>query len=151
MDRDRVEQRLTGFIREYAAYGDSLYWYPLTPLKKQIPVAAFDLERIYADGGLPALEAVFRRCGITTVCTFQMDQRALFEGDGIGELLNERCGAGYAFPRYVETFYFDGSETWLVYVSHEGTISFTGERIARIAAGEIPARYRTENGTEAKT
>ena len=38
-------------------------------------------------------------------------------------------------------FYFDSTETWLVYVSHEGTISFTGGEIVQAAKAIIPSQY----------
>ena len=48
-------------------------------------------------------------------------------------LLYEKDGIGYNFPWYVETFYYDPSRRWMIYVSHEGTITFTGNEITQAA------------------
>ena len=47
-------------------------------------------------------------------------------------LLYEKDGIGYNFPWYVETFYYDPSRRWMIYVSHEGTITFTGNEIHKL-------------------
>ena len=135
-----VELRLCAFLKEYAA-SDDLYWVPITRLKKDMPVVAYDLDAIYRDNEISLLEKVFRQCDIMIVSTFQMDSREYFEKDEISALLYEKDKDGFNFPWTVETFYFDATETWLVYVSHEGTISFTGELIARTAGEIIPDRY----------
>ena len=106
-----------------------------------MPVVAYDLDAIYRDNEISLLEKVFRQCDIMIVSTFQMDSREYFEKDEISALLYEKDKDGFNFPWTVETFYFDATETWLVYVSHEGTISFTGELIARTAEEIIPDRY----------
>ena len=49
------------------------------------------------------------------------------------ELLYERDEVGYTFPWYVESFYFDDNHQWMIYVSHEGTVIFTGEMITKAA------------------
>lgn len=127
-----VEKRLIDFINTYSDSHD-LYWMPLVKLKKSIPVVSFNLEAIYRNNSISALERVFRECGISNADTFQMDNREYFRNDSIADLLHEKADDGYNFPRYAETFYFDPSEEWLVYVSHEGTISFTGRKITEIA------------------
>ena len=140
MKNEAVESKLCAFLKEYSS-SDDWYWVPLTRLKKEIPVVAYDLDELYRHDEIPLLEKVFRQCGITTVSTFQMDSREYFENDEISALLHEKDEDGFLFPWTVETFYFDATETWLVYVSHEGTISFTGELIARTAEEIIPDRY----------
>ena len=44
-----MEEKLLSFLNEYAC-GKYLYWFPLTVLKKDIPVVAYDIDRIYKDG-----------------------------------------------------------------------------------------------------
>ncbi len=81
------------------------------------------------------------KCGIVNVNTFQMDHLEYFEGDDIRTLIYEKDEDGYAFPWYVETFYFDDTEEWMIYVSHEGTISFTGSKIVEIADEVFGGKY----------
>lgn len=136
-----AEARLLSFLDEYAD-GNDLYWVPLTRLKKDIPVAAYDLDMIYREDAVPLLEEVVRRCGITRVMTFQTDSMEFFTDDDMIALLYEKERDGYSFPWTVETFYADASEQWMIYVSHEGTVSFTGARIVEAARAVIPDRYR---------
>ena len=140
MKNSDVENRLIDFINTYSD-GPDLYWMPLVKLKNSIPVVSFNLDAIYRNNDILALERVFSECGISNVNTFQMDHREYFQDDNIVDLLYEKDDDGYSFPGYVETFYFDLSEDWLVYVSHEGTISFTGRKIAETAMKYIDNDY----------
>ena len=140
MKNAAIEARLFSFLNEYAC-GHDLYWFPLTRLKKDISVIAYDIDRIYQNGEISLLEKVFRQCGISNVSTFQMDSREYFEDDKIFDLLYEKDSDGFNFPWTVETFYFDSTDTWLVYVSHEGTVSFTGGEIVQAAKENIPSKY----------
>ena len=51
MKNSFVEEKLLYFLDEYAR-GKDLYWFPLTELKKEIPVVAYDIDRIYKDGDI---------------------------------------------------------------------------------------------------
>ena len=137
-----VENRLIDFIHTHSD-GLGLYWVPLVKLKKSVPVVSFNLDAIYRNNDVIALEKVFRECGISNVNTFQMNNREYFQNMSIVDLLYEKDDDGYNFPWNVETFYFDSSEEWLVYVSHEGTISFTGRRITETATKSIDNAYNT--------
>ena len=145
MKNSIIERKLIDFIKEYSE-GTSLYWAPLTRLKKDIPVVSYHVDAIYKNNDIALLENVFKTCGISEVNTFQMDHLEYFEHENIFELLYEKDDDEYSFPWYVETFYFDSSETWMVYVSHEGTISFTGKEIVKAAIENIDNLYRTSQG-----
>ena len=47
------------------------------------------------------------------------------------KLIYEKDGEAYNFPWMEEAFYFDNIKNWLMYVSHEGTITFAGEKLAK--------------------
>ena len=51
MKNSFVEAWLLSFLDEYAC-GKDLYWFPLTRLKKDIPVVAYDIDRIYKDSDI---------------------------------------------------------------------------------------------------
>lgn len=140
MKNKRTETELVRFISGSTVYG-GLYWYPLNILKSDIPVAAYKIDAIYKDGEIDLIEKVLQACAITCADTFQTDSMEFFENDNIAELLYERDGSGYCFPWYVETFYFDDSKKWMIYVSHEGTITFSGAEIAAAAKRIIPEGY----------
>ena len=140
MKNPAVEAKLLSFIREYSS-GNDLYWYPLTVLEKYIPVVAYDIDEIYRHNDISLLEKVCRKCRISIVSTFQTDSLGYFENEGIIDLLYEKDEDGFVFPWTVETFYFDRTEKWMIYVSHEGTISFTGAEIVQAAKETIPESY----------
>lgn len=137
-----IEKRFIDFIKKYS---DSpyLYWVPLIRPKIPFPfpVVSYNLDDIYRNNDIVSLENVFKICGISDVKAFQMDRREYLEYVDIFELLYEEDKSGYNFPWYVEAFYFDSSEKWLVYVSHEGTISFTGKKISEAATKCIDNAY----------
>ena len=87
------------------------------------------------------IENIIKWCHIEKVSLFQMDYREYFENENITQLLYERDKDGYIFQWYAETFIFDKSKEWLIYLSHENTISFTGEKIVTIAKQMIPLCY----------
>lgn len=140
MKNSIIEEKLITFIKNNSAY-PGLYWVPLTKLKNKIPVIAYDVHAIYKSNDIDLLCEVVDKCGIVNVNTFQMDHLEYFEDDDIHTLLYEKDEDGYEFPWYVETFYFDGTEKWLIYVSHEGTISFTGSKIVQIAEKVFGGKY----------
>lgn len=136
---------LVTFIKENTRHSD-LYWYPLNCLTMNVSVIAFNLDQIYKDNKIEKLEEIAQKCGITKVVAFQMDYlKKIYEEDFI-ELLYEKDERGYNFPWYVETFYYDETKEWMIYVSHEGTITYTGSKIVSIAEEIIPSRYCTKKG-----
>ena len=140
MKNTDIEKRLIDFIKKYSD-APSLYWVPLVRLKMHISVVSYNLHEIYKNNDIALVENVFKICDISGVNAFQMGYREYFEYDNIFELLYEKDDYGYTFPWCVENFYFDSSEKWLVYVSHEGTISFTGKEITKAAKKCIDNAY----------
>ena len=57
------------------------------------------------------------------------------------KLLYESDKDGYNVPQYVESYYYDNSKQWMIYTSHEFTITFTGEKIVRVANEMINPKY----------
>lgn len=136
----KIEKKLIYYIKSNNDH-NSLYWYPLVNVAKFIPVAAYDIVRIYQDNNIFFIENVVKLCNIKDVIMFQMDYREYFENESITQLLYEQDKDGYIFQWYAETFIFDKSEEWLIYLSHENTISFTGEKIVTVAKQVIPPYY----------
>lgn len=141
MKNSVIEKKLIEFIQENSMIPKSLYWVPLTRLKGKMPVIAYNLDAIYKNNDIRMLDDIFEQCGIRNVNTFQMDYREYFEGDDIHDLLYEKDEDGYIFPWSSETFYFDCTGEWMVYVSHEGTISFTGKKLAQISRQIFAGKY----------
>lgn len=135
-----IEKEILDFLRQYTDHGT--YWYPLCVLKRPIPVIAYQLDKLYKDGNIRQLENVLHFCNIRTVHSFQLqsEHSELIEKDMV-DLLYEKDHYGYNFPWYAEAYYFDNTREWIIYVSHEGTITFTGSKIVRAAEEHIPKQY----------
>lgn len=83
-----------------------------------------------------------RCCDIHIVTSVQL----LENGEKLPEieiikLLYEKDTDGYNFPWNAETYYFDDSKGWMIYVSHEGTITFAGDRLKKAAIENIDSQY----------
>ena len=140
MKNPEVEKKLIHCIKNNNS-NHSLYWYPLVNIESSLCTAAYDITRIYQDDQIILLENIVKACNIVYVSMFQMDHREYFENESIVRLLYERDEDGYVFQWYAETFIFDRFEEWLIYLSHEHTITFTGEKIVTAAKRIIPSYY----------
>lgn len=140
-----IEKRLVEFIKNNTV-NDNLYWYPLNGIKSDIKAVAYQIDDLYRDDQIHLLQKIVEKCGINHVNSFQLDSMEYISNSDIIELLYEKDEYGYDFPWYSETFYFDSTESWMIYVSHEGTIAFTGKEIADIAANIIPDKYICTGG-----
>ncbi len=140
---------IKNLLDEYAKH-DYLYWYPLNPLKKEIPVIAYHLDAIYKDNKIMQIESCLSKMSICECDSFQaqinMDE---IKRVNLIDLLYEKDADGYDFPWCVETYYFDGDHSdWIIYVSHEGTITFTGQKIVETARSTIESVYIIDTKTE---
>ena len=119
-----------------------LYWYPLNKVKAGISIVAYNLEEIYKDNKIGQIENVLKKCDIekVSVITNQYSKNTPEELNLV-ERVYEQEAEGYTFPWYVECYYYDETKSWMIYVSHEGTITFTGEEIVRIAKSTIDSKY----------
>ena len=118
------------------------YWYPLQSIKTDIPVIAFDLDKIYEDGKINQIEAVLSRLSIDTAITIQnQDFNTEPKAVNLKALLYEADEDGYNFPWYVESYYYNDSKQWMIYTSHEFTITFAGEKIVYAAKEIIDHKY----------
>ena len=133
------------------------YWFPLAVLKIDVPTAVYDIGKIYARRP-DLLEILMRKCGIEMVTEVDMEigPEGVFQGENIFELLKDqreyevhdfrfwrprRRESYYTFPCHAEAYYYDESKSWLMYVSHEGTLTFAGDAIAAAAKEVIPDEY----------
>lgn len=118
------------------------YWYPLQSIKDDIPVVAFDLEEIYEDDKINQIETVLSRLSIDSATAIQnQDFNTETKTVSLKALLYESDADGYNFPWYVESYYYDDSKQWMIYTSHEFTITFAGEKMVRMANEIIDQKY----------
>ena len=119
------------------------YWYPLNKIKENVPVIAYDLDKIYTDNQIEQIEKVLKDCSINMVTMFQnQDYKTMSETLSLNKRLYEKDSDGYVFPWNIESYYYDNTKMWLIYVSHEGTITFSGEKIVDIAKKYIDNKYQ---------
>ena len=137
-----VKTYLTSDLSD-SSYFSIDYWYPLESIKTDIPVVAFDLWKMYDDdNGIKQIEAVLSSLSIDTAIVIQnQDFNTEPKEVDLKALLYEADADGYNFPWYVESYYYDGSKQWLIYTSHEFTITFAGEKIVCAAKEIIDHKY----------
>lgn len=153
--KESIYKNLDKFIED-STDGNG-YWFPLTELTADIPLAVYDIKKIFNEQpGL--LSDLMRKRGIEAVTEvdFEIGPEGVLEGQNIFDLLNEqheyevfdlrfwrprRRETCYAFPQSVEAYYFDESKAWLMYVSHEETVTFAGAEMTAAAEEIIPDEY----------
>lgn len=140
MDDKSITEKIKSFIKENTI-NHTTYWYPLAKIKSGIPVAAYLITEIYKDNNIDLIKKVLEKCNIRYVNCIQEYMPELNKNRDIIEMLYEKDEDGYVFPWISEMFILDQSEKWLIYISHEGTITFTGEEISKAARDIIPEKY----------
>ena len=119
------------------------YWHPLQSIKPDVPVVVFDLWKIYDDNNaIKQLEKVLSNLSIDIVTAIQnQDFNTEPKTVSLKALLYEADKDGYNFPWYGESYYYDNTKQWMIYTSHEFTITFAGEEIVRVANDIIDPKY----------
>lgn len=142
MEKDTFLKTLQSYYLTPHENMEWMYWFPLCWLKPEVPVVAYNLDGIYRNNQIKQIETVLKKCAIKEVIVIQnqIDKPEPEEVD-LQERLYERDKSGYNFPWYVESYYYDESKSWLIYVSHEKTIAFAGEEFARVAFETIDEKF----------
>ena len=124
------------------------YWYPMSKQESKMNPVAYSLDRIYRDRRIDLLESVIEKAGIVEVSGFHPywhDHSRGAKWRNIPDMksyIYDKDDTGYSFPWIDEEYYFDKSGSWIIYVSHEGTITFAGEKLTEISETIIPDRYK---------
>lgn len=139
MERKIILEQLKNKLTEITFY--EAYWYPLNKLKVDIPVLAYNIDTIYKQNHIDYLESVLERCKICKVIKVHLERGVVVENLNLLNLLKEKDEEGYQFPWCTETYYFDEKKDWMIYVSHEGSITFAGTKIVELAKEIIPENY----------
>lgn len=105
----------------------SCYWYPLKKIKDDIHVIAFEAD-FFDDGVyLNLLRDILISHGVSRVTVVpELDHVYVIENFKETILDIDEDGA-YDLPHHSEQFIFDKSKDWMIYTSHEATITFAGE------------------------
>lgn len=106
----------------------SCYWYPLVEVKKNIPIIAFDSDFFNNQNNLRKINNIFADRKIRTVQVIPESESPYEMNDFPQMIMEWDEGDGYyCFAQYSERFIYDFSKSWLIYSSHECTITFAGE------------------------
>ena len=138
-----------GEVKEAILSGNG-YWYPLSGKEPAMKAVVYSLERIYDDNQIDLIKSVLEGAGIVEVTGFHpywFEHSRESKWKNIPDMktyLYEKDDGGYNFPWIDEEYYFDKSESWIIYVSHEGTITFAGEQLSGFSETIIPDKYRIE-------
>lgn len=113
------------------------YWYPLYPVKKDIPVIAFDSDFIANKTNIEKVVNILIHHNVSYVIELQELNNARKITGKIKEYFEEEDDDGIIFPYMSECYWFDFSKEWMIYSSHEATIAFAGEWLVREIKAEI--------------
>ncbi len=136
-----------GEVKEAILSGNG-YWYPLSGKEPAMKAVAYSLDRIYKDDQIDLIKSVLEEADIVEVTGFHpywFEHSRESKWKNIPDMktyLYEKDDAGYNFPWICEEYYYDKSESWIIYVSHESTIAFAGEQLSGISETIIPDVYR---------
>lgn len=140
MDDKSITEKIESFLKENTI-NHITYWYPLAKIKSGIPAAAYLVTEIYRDNRIDLIKKILEKCNIRYGNCVQQYMTELHENSDLIEMLYEKDEYGYVLPWLCEMFIFDRSKKWLIYISHEETITFTGEEITKAAREIIPEKY----------
>lgn len=126
------------------------YWYPLSKNDSSMEAAAYSLDRIFRDNRIDLIKSIIEKAGISEVTAFHPYWYEHSRGSRWKDItdmksyLYEKDDMGYSFPWLDEVYYFDKSGSRIIYVSHEGTITFAGEQLPKLSEEIIPAVYKVK-------
>lgn len=133
-----IRERIEGELYKTLRSGWSPYWYPLNDIKKDIAVIAFDSDFWNDDNNMQLLFKIMRDHNIKKVYTLQECSNVYVYDDFLSEVgIFEEDEDGYNFPYYSEQYVWDKSHDWLIYTSHEATVTFAGEWLVKSIKEEV--------------
>lgn len=124
-ESDRFKQV---FFAKLAATMDKepYYWYPLFKIHSDIPVLAFESDYFNDRKRLNLLKQILKKRNVYKVCVVHEFELVYWE-DSFEDILLEEDEDGFVFPYYAEQYIFDETKSWMIYTSHEFTITFAGK------------------------
>jgi hypothetical protein len=122
-ERDSLLQK----VRDEWAWSD-YYWHPLHPTTRK-DVIAFDMDLLERELSESVLRSLLRSLGIETVLWHREHDPS--EETTIDEL---PCIYGYG-----EAFIVDKTMTWIIYLSHENTVTFGGSQLVTAIKRAAPS------------
>lgn len=106
------------------------FWYPLQEINSEIDVISFEANFLEDEERLHSIKNIFARNQICKVCIIpELDN--VYYSDTFLEDILQQDEDGFVFPYFSERYIFDQSYEWLIYQSHEFTVTFAGKWLVR--------------------
>lgn len=83
------------------------------------------------------MKDIFYRHKVKTVTAIQELDEACISDDFYSDFFGQDKD-GYELPYFSEQFIYDDTKSWMIYTSHEGTISFAGLWLTEEIISKIP-------------
>lgn len=80
---DKVNNRIRNLLEFLNTTRDNAYWYPLTKLKFDIPIVSYNVDKIYKDNQIVAIQYLLENCKIDSVIMIQTDHGLVFENENM--------------------------------------------------------------------
>jgi hypothetical protein len=121
--KDQLDKKLLTTFEEWHPY-----WYPLYPVKPNIHAIAFRSDYIAIKENIEKIREIFINNNIfTAIEVREIGNARIIDGFTDKDYFLVEDEDSVILPYMSECFWFDSSESWLMYTSHEGTIAFEGE------------------------
>lgn len=114
------------------------YWYPLLQIRRDIPALAFRAEFFDDWGRMAALKRIFAARDVKGVCVVPELSPVYESTDMAADGFFDGGEDGYGLPYYSEQYVFERRGEWLIYTSHEHTITFAGQWLTAAIRADIP-------------
>lgn len=108
-------------ISKYATF-----WYPLQEINSEIDVISFEANFLEDEEILQSIKNIFMKNQVCTVCIIPELDNVYYSDTFLADIL-QQDEDGFVFPYFPEQYIFDQSHKWLIYKSHEFTVTFAGK------------------------
>jgi len=114
------------------------YWYPLFKVKSYVPVLAFNSDFFNDDNRIQILSSIFPNHGINEAFQFREFTNGKIIYDFVNSYVLQEDEYGFDLPYISECYLFDKNKDWLIYTSHEHTITLAGHWLINEIKTNIP-------------
>lgn len=126
LESEQVKTRFFSKLSETIVGKYVGYWYPLREIRAEIDVIAFEADFLEDEKILHCIRDIFAGHGIINVCVIPEFGNVYYSDSFLEDIL-WRDDDGYEFPHFFEQYTFDESHEWLIYKSHNSTVTFAGK------------------------
>lgn len=127
IESDKIKSVLFSKLSQMVIGEYATYWYPLRELKAEQNVISFDSEFLEDRERLYIIKQIFEKHGISTVCVVPELENVYYSDSFLDDIIEIDEWGDYTFPYGSEEYTFDDTKEWMIYKSHEFTVTFAGK------------------------